>query len=146
MTVEDISEAQVPFVLSLERERIGSSLGREEIERALSRDGYICLVASEGGADCGYILASLSGSESEIYSVAVPADMEGKGIGRLLVSSLLERLKDLGVNRVLLEVEIGNERAYSLYRNSGFTEYRRRKGYYGEGDAICMERRLRDEL
>lgn len=147
MKVVGISAKDIDFVLSLEKERIGSSLGREELLQAVQENGYICLVAREDQENeshpCGYILASISSDEAEIYSVAVLSSVEGRGVGRLLVEYLLNRLRELGVKRVLLEVEVGNGRAYNLYRHAGFTEYRRRNDYYGDGgEAICMERRI----
>jgi ribosomal-protein-alanine N-acetyltransferase len=39
---------------------------------------------------------------------------------------------------VLLEVAEGNDAAIALYRAAGFGEISRRRGYYGDADALIM--------
>ena len=142
MTIAEISLEDAADILALEKERIGDSLGPDEVAQSVLEQDYISLVAKEDGKLVGYVLASVSVPEGEIYSIAVKQDQEGHGIGHQLLEAALAKLRERGVSRVLLEVEDGNERAYNLYLRVGFQEYRRRPNYYGSKDAIFMEKRI----
>ena len=142
MTILKADSEDVSSILELERKRIGESLGLEEVSESILGEGYICLVAKEETQLIGYVLASIAPPEAEIYSIAVDETYEGHGIGKKLIQALEVELKKLGIDQVLLEVEEGNSRALRLYSGAGFVEYRRRKGYYGIHDAICMRKEI----
>ncbi|HBR86046.1 MAG TPA: ribosomal-protein-alanine N-acetyltransferase [Firmicutes bacterium] len=142
ISIRAIASGDIGAILSLERARIGDSLGLVELEQAVKGAGYLCWVATADERLVGYILCSLTSGEAELYSIAVAPDHEGRGIGRALMDEAFKELKAHGAQKILLEVEVGNERAYRLYLRQGFKEYRRRKGYYGGVDAICMEREI----
>ncbi len=145
MTIISIATQDVQPVLALEKQRLnGKSLTEEEVTRSIHNDGFMALVAKENERLVGYVLASLSGREAEIQSIAVAADYEGQGIGTGLLEFLKVRLAGMGVERVLLEVSQENERALRLYKSSGFGQYSVRKGYYDGKDAICMDQDLKD--
>lgn len=144
MTIEEIGVLDIAKVLELEKERLGSSLGADEVTASVAGDDYVCYIAKEDDDLIGYILASRSEDEAEIYSVAVREDHEGQGIGKELLTALEKALKDLRVKTILLEVKEGNDRAYNLYKNFGFVEYRRRARYYEGKDAICMRKEIQN--
>jgi ribosomal-protein-alanine N-acetyltransferase len=61
---------------------------------------------------------------------------------------VMSACRELGMQRMLLEVRASNLPALHLYRSEGFTEDGVRKGYYpasgGREDAILMSRFLDD--
>ena len=50
--------------------------------------------------------------------------------------------KDTKAEKIMLEVRESNISAIKLYEKNGFIEINRRKKYYGNEDAIIMERNL----
>jgi ribosomal protein S18 acetylase RimI-like enzyme len=68
-------------------------------------------------------------------SIGVSPQYRGRGIGRALCTAVLDRARDMGLERVSLSVEKAN-RAITLYRGLGFVEYA------DHGDAVTMLRRL----
>ncbi|MGZ8176552.1 GNAT family N-acetyltransferase [Williamsia sp. SKLECPSW1] len=54
-------------------------------------------------------------------SVWVASGRRGRGLGRAVMSQLLDVLADRGAERVSLSVEAGNTTAIALYRSLGFT-------------------------
>jgi len=101
---------------------------------ALARDSARALVAESDGAAVGFALALRAADQAELVTVAVEPARQGQGIGRRLVEVLLAELRAGGVERVHLEVRASNAAARALYASLGFTESRRRVGYYRDGE------------
>jgi ribosomal-protein-alanine N-acetyltransferase len=77
--------------------------------------------------------------EYEIHTIGVDPAYQGRGIGRRMLSALLEVAGD-GV--IYLEVRTNNEPAISLYQSVGFVNVGLRKRYYraSGADAYTMRR------
>jgi ribosomal protein S18 acetylase RimI-like enzyme len=62
--------------------------------------------------------------KGRIYAVYVSPEHRGKGVGRALLSELLERAKrDESLEQILLAVASSQTAAKQLYRNFGFKQY-----------------------
>ena len=78
----------------------------------------------------------------ELDNILVEEAYRGKGTGNKLMSYLVsEAIKERVVN-ITLEVRISNEIARNLYKKFGFREVALRKQYYGNEDAILMEKQV----
>jgi ribosomal-protein-alanine N-acetyltransferase len=88
------------------------------------------LVAEEHGAVAGYVIARQLVDEAEILNLGVAPARQRHGIGRALVQAMLERLAELQVVAVFLEVRESNAVARRLYAGLGFGEVGRRRNYY----------------
>jgi ribosomal-protein-alanine N-acetyltransferase len=78
--------------------------------------------------------------EVHISTIAVSIEWRGRGLGELLLISLLDRGVRLGAHRATLEVRISNLAAQGLYRKYGFETTARQKQYYADNneDAFIM--------
>jgi len=78
--------------------------------------------------------------EAHIFTIAVHPRWQGRGLGELLLVSLLERGMRLGAGSATLEVRVSNSSARGLYEKYGFEIISRRKGYYTDNheDAYIM--------
>lgn len=78
--------------------------------------------------------------EAHVTTIGVRPDLRGRGIGELLFASLLHIGRDLGADRVTLEVRVSNVVAQNLYRKYQFTEEGVRKRYYSDNneDALIL--------
>jgi ribosomal-protein-alanine N-acetyltransferase len=77
--------------------------------------------------------------EYEIHTVGVDAAYQGQGIGRQLLTELLEYAND---GTVFLEVRTDNEPAIALYESADFVRVGLRRRYYraSGADAYTMRR------
>jgi len=78
--------------------------------------------------------------EAHITNIAVDPDERRQGLGKLLVSGMLEEIQSLKMDTVTLEVRDGNIPARALYEGFGFESAGRRPNYYQDPkeDAIIM--------
>jgi ribosomal-protein-alanine N-acetyltransferase len=118
---------------------------------------YECVVVDDP-VDCAagrrapvaYGIISIVGPEgdrqSEVHDLGVAVEHQRRGLGRQVLTELLERARRRGANETFLDVRVGNAPARALYRAFGFTEVGRRKGYYGVGvDAAVLRKPLTSE-
>ncbi len=98
------------------------------------------LVADIGGKVVGYIaVMDLDKETSKIVSFAVKKEFRGRGIGKRLLTSAIERCRENGKNRILLEVRVSNYVAQNLYKKMGFRIVDVVPRYYHDGeDAYIM--------
>ena len=78
----------------------------------------------------------------EIDNIIVLEEFRGRGIGSKLMSYLIHVAEDNKVVNITLEVRISNIIAINLYKKFGLKEVALRKYYYGDEDAILMEKQV----
>jgi [ribosomal protein S18]-alanine N-acetyltransferase len=78
--------------------------------------------------------------DAHIATIAVHPQWRGRGLGELLLLSMLERGEKLGAVRATLEVRVSNHGAQALYSKYTFEIVSRRKRYYADNneDAYIM--------
>ena len=112
-----------------------AELKAKHIHYVAARDAVDKVVGYAGIARLG----RMRPYEYEIHTIGVDPAYQGQGIGRRLVSELLE-LASGGV--VYLEVRTDNEPAIKLYESFGFVNVGLRRRYYraSGADAYTMRR------
>jgi len=113
----------------------------------LAMPGSFGLLAMAGELPIGLAIVLAVGQEAEILTLGIVPDFRRRGVGRLLLSAVADRLARAGVARLTLEVSEDNFAAQALYRATGFLEAGRRTGYYvrangGAVDAILLARAI----
>lgn len=105
---------------------------RRVFERIMkSSDLGIVVVAEHNTGLCGYAYASypwrseFGGETMDIIAVFVADQWRSKGVGRSLVSALLENARQRGIRRVCCEVHPGNAAVERTLESSGFDPERR---------------------
>jgi ribosomal-protein-alanine N-acetyltransferase len=135
-----ISAAKVDDVAALGQ--IAAECGLEvDFAAELARPYALLLVARDGGAVCGFLLAWRAADELHLTDLGVTAPYRRRGIARALVGELCREAARV----VFLEVRASNVPALALYGSLGFTELDRRARYYSDTgeDAVVMQRLLR---
>ncbi|MDW8236957.1 MAG: ribosomal protein S18-alanine N-acetyltransferase [Aquificaceae bacterium] len=90
----------------------------------------------------GYCIIWIVADEAQIMSIAIDKAHQGKGLGKFLLASVLEKIFD-EVKIVTLDVKSSNFKAIRLYQSFGFEMVSYRSRYYQSGkDAIQMELKL----
>jgi ribosomal-protein-alanine N-acetyltransferase len=88
-----------------------------------------------------YGFVSIASVEAELLIITVAKEQQGKGLGRLLLTTIIEQLKGR-VSEMFLEVRPSNTAALALYESLGFNQVGVRPRYYpgpkGAEDAWVM--------
>jgi len=139
----EMHDADLRTILSIEQEAYKFPW-TEAIFRDCLRVGYRCRVLERDAAIVAYGIASVAAGESHILNLCVPPSLRRQGLGKQMLNHLIEEVKTLQVDTVLLEVRESNAIAVALYESEGFLEIGRRKNYYpaadGKEDALMMAR------
>ncbi len=101
------------------------------------------LVAELRGQIVGYAGLMCIEPISDVQTIAVVPEQEGRGIGSTLLAELIAESRRRGADDVLLEVRADNPRAQQLYIRFGFEQIHVRPRYYRDGvDALIMRLQL----
>ncbi len=106
---------------SMER---GVSLGRsdtpDEIQKKLTHDPDLFLVAEENGQIIGTVIGGYDGRRGLLYHLAVAASYRGRGIGSRLMNEVESRLRAKGCLRCYLLVTTDNPEGMQYYEKHGW--------------------------
>lgn len=103
------------------------------------------IVAESQGKIIGYagLFSPSSGVEADVQTVTVVTERQGEGIGRALLTNLIDEASKRLAPAILLEVRVGNDSAIHLYQSCGFEEIARRPNYYGPNlHALVMRKQM----
>ena len=110
-------------------------------QRLVRREKDVSVPPALGQNDIlGYGGFWLMVDEAHISTIAAHHDWRRRGIGELLMFSMIDAGAEIGAQMVTLEVRVSNLNAQALYRKYGFEVTGRRKGYYSDNgeDALIM--------
>ena len=102
--------------------------------------GHKGLICKNGNQMIGFIIFSPITPEAHILSISVRNEMQSKGIGTLLLKSMLDQCKVMNYKKIFLEVRVSNEKAINFYEKFGFSKDAIRNNYYTDNseDALLM--------
>ena len=141
ITVRRLAYGDLQRVLAIERRAFPAPWSLPMFLMELSRAGGISLAAEEDDDVIGYLICSRFDEDWHVMNVAVSVHRRRRGVARLLMTTLLERIEDPGA-RLTLEVRISNTAARALYEGLGFLGAGIRRRYYSDNgeDALVMWR------
>ena len=130
MKIEIMNASHVAQIAALEKICFSDPWSERSIASELDNKLAFWLVATEGEQVTGYIGSQTVMDETDMMNVAVHPDFRRQGIAEVLVSTLVEKLKEMRSHCLTLEVRASNAPAIALYEKLGFAEIGRRKNYY----------------
>jgi ribosomal protein S18 acetylase RimI-like enzyme len=92
----------------------------EEIQKKLTRDPDLFLIAENDGEIIGTVMGGFDGRRGMMYHLAVSASHRKQGIGGMLVTELEKRLREKGCVRYYLLVTRDNVEAIHFYEQRGW--------------------------
>lgn len=154
MTVPDPARAvrrlrwwDIADLMPLERELFSPDTWSEEgfwgELAAPGRSFVVIREAAPNGAVLGYAGVAVNGSSADVQTIAVAPAAQGRGLGRVLLDTLVGLATQGGATELLLEVRADNAPAQHLYLSAGFEQIARRRGYYQPGGIDALIMRLR---
>jgi ribosomal-protein-alanine N-acetyltransferase len=106
----------------------------EALDRILALHGGFGFLAWETDMPIGFALARDLGAECEILTLGVLPACRRRGVGRALLSTILDRARRQSIPSIVLEVAADNAVARRLYNANGFVAVGRRPRYYRRGE------------
>lgn len=110
------------------------------------RVNYECWVAIRDDTIIAHAVLSVAAGESHILNLAVDKSCQHQGVGKQLLSHMIDIARIKAADMILLEARPSNFAAIRLYEKNGFNEIGVRKGYYpannGKEDALIYALQL----
>lgn len=143
LNYEPMQQSDLADVLALEESVYPHPWSMGNFVDSLSSNYEAWVLRDQSGDLLGYFLLMAIVDEAHLLNVAVSAERQGQGLGRVLLNQAVACARGLGMESVLLEVRPSNTRALEIYERYGFKHIGRRKGYYPAAnqqreDAIVM--------
>jgi len=133
----------VDGVHALERAVEARPWSREMLAGELAHPTRAWFVAEDAGAIVAFAGSARLGGDVHVLRLTVGTAHRRLGVGRALLTDLVDLAGRDGAASVTLEVRVDNAAARALYRGEGFEERGRRPGYYPDGeDALILTRTL----
>lgn len=93
---------------------------REDIERFIQRNPTTSVVARAGDRIVGSILCGSDGRQGALYHVCVDREYRRRGIGSQMVGFCMQRLRELGINKVALVAFAHNDGGNAFWKQIGW--------------------------
>lgn len=132
MDIRKMEEQDIRDVVAIEEETFSSPWSAESFIQESKRVNNIYLVVEENEKVIGYCgLWGIAG-EGQITNVAVSKENRNRGVGKQMLTRLLELGVEQGLEAFTLEVREGNKGALHLYESLGFLSAGLRKNFYSK--------------
>ena len=141
ITIKPISVDDIESILILDLLCFGGLWSIDSYRRELTNDNSHFLGISvaqtlapelDGLIGFGCFWAILD--EAHITLLGIHPQYQRQGLGKLLLSALLDKARTIDMARATLEVRASNQGAIYLYEKYGFQTVGRRKKYYQDND------------
>lgn len=144
----EMIESDIDEVLEIERASFPSPWSKMMFLNELSNpNSRIILAKGESDEILGFICFWNVAGEIHILNLAAHPGHRRQGIGKRLLTHVIESSIADGAGLFALEVRSRNRTAISFYKSFGFKEVGIRKGYYADtgDDAVLMDLELNIE-
>lgn len=130
MQIRPMTKEDCVQVAAIEADSFSVPWSLNAFTETMEKENFRYFVAEEEGEILGYCGFLFVLDEAEIPNVCVKASARKCGIGRQMMSVLMEEAKKLGMAVLYLEVRESNTPARTLYKSLGFEENGIRKNFY----------------
>ena len=146
IAIRPMTDADIAAVIAIERASYQFPWS-EGIFRDCLRVGYVCRVITVSSEIVGYGVMSVGAGEAHVLNLCIREAFRCRGVGKRMLTYLLERATAAGMSEAFLEVRPSNTAAIRLYQSLGFDQVGTRRGYYqavgGREDAAVLKLSLR---
>jgi ribosomal-protein-alanine N-acetyltransferase len=146
--IHPVGRSHAKTLSELHKACFAKGWGYLEFESFFERAGVFAAIAYHANHQpVGFVLCWVIEDQCDLLSMGVLSDYRRDGVGLMLLDYAVENAASLGVKHLMLEVNINNAAAQTLYEAQGFEKFSVRKDYYSNADgthadAICMRKAL----
>ncbi len=130
MQIRPMTKEDCVQVAAIEATSFSVPWSLKAFTETVEKENFRYYVAEEEGEIIGYCGFLFVLDEAEIPNVCVKSSARKRGVGKQMMSVLMEEAKKLGMAVLYLEVRESNTPARALYKSLGFEENGIRKNFY----------------
>ena len=140
MISNEIKPCQIDEIDAINRACFSKPWSKKLLEEDVKSPHSYYAVYEDNGVVVGYAGMAVIAGEANITNVATLPEMRRKGIGKAVLSNLIDICREKDFLLITLEVRRSNQSAISLYKSLGFEIEGERKKYYSDNgeDAFIM--------
>ncbi len=144
MIIETLKKQYIDGIDKINRLSFSKPWSKMLIEQDMDNPNCFYAVGIEENKVVGYAGITVIAGEANITNIATHPDNRRKGIGKILLSCLIDICIENNFLLITLEVRRSNIAAIALYKSLGFEIEGERKRYYSDNgeDALIMTRRF----
>jgi ribosomal-protein-alanine acetyltransferase len=139
MHIRPATVADIPALASLDQQTNPHPWTANQFQAAHQPPIRTLLIAEHDQQIIGYIAWQHIQDEIELHLIATAPVHRRQGIASQLLQQLIATARQHRA-RIILEVRASNHIAQALYRKHQFAPIATRKNYYGNEDAVIMEK------
>ena len=139
MHIRPATPADLPALVALDAQTNPHPWTANQFQAAHQLPIRTLLIAENDQQIIGYIAWQHIQDEIELHLIAIAPSHRQQGIANQLMQTLIATAQQHHA-RIILEVRASNHIAQALYRKHQFTPIATRKNYYGNEDAVIMEK------
>ena len=145
--IRPMEKEDVPAVSLLEEKAFSMPWSPADFLDMVDRKDSLYVVAVLQGAPIGCCGVTNACGDGDINNVVVAEEYRGLGIGKKMLSYLMEEGRSIGIENYTLEVRVSNAPAIHLYESLGFKSEGIRPGFYEKPreDAMIMWKRQEED-
>lgn len=138
-----LTREHLAAVAELETAVFAEPWSEKALELLLSGEAFGVACLQNGGV-LAYGGVLIAVDEGQVTNIAVHPDHRRQGLGRAVLTALIEDAKAKGLVQLSLEARVSNVAAIALYESMGFETLGRRKNFYRHPaeDALVMVKML----
>lgn len=137
ITIRPFQVDDIPEAVALEEANQPSPWTERIFVDELAAEGRTYL-AAETDHLVGFAGVLVVDESAHVTNLLVEPESRGRGVGRKLMTALMEAARGAGAKHLTLEVRSENQAARALYASLGMAPVGVRPGYYGDDDALIM--------
>ena len=143
MIVREMVKEDLDEIVSIESSLYKDVWNKEAYLRDLENEIAFNYVLEHDGVILGYYGFWLMFDNIDITKVSIRKELQGKGLSKILMEDMFNRISNSDVVTATLEVRVSNKVAISLYEKYGFKKISVREKYYENiEDAYVMQREV----
>jgi ribosomal-protein-alanine N-acetyltransferase len=147
VTIRPAVAADFDALLKMDQECFpeGVSYDAKELSYFISHTGTETIVLEEDGTVVAFLMVEIHAysKSATLITLDVQEHFRRKGYAAQLLQRAEALLQAQGIQKCILQVDVGNQAALSFYRTRGFEKVRMLPKYYANGnDAYLMVKRL----
>ena len=121
LVIRPAEREDVPRLLAVDHAAFAPpwQLAKDELSQAV-RIAFRCTMALKGVDVVGYQLSTRHRNDGHLARLAVLPQLQGQGIGGVLVDDLIRRLARSGIDVLTVNTQRSNHRSQNVYKRFGF--------------------------
>lgn len=116
----DLNDTETLINMSMEIFQDSYEDAESFVKKTFNSDVRQQFIASVNNKAVGMCAVNYEEEETSIFGLGILPEYQGKGYGKQMLILLLENISDENQKDIFIEVDSTNDRAFNLYKNSGF--------------------------